>query len=409
MSKLNNYIGFLIRQARLKQNISQEGLCKGICAPSYLCKIEQGHADASADIIDRLFAALGITYNRDEPFLAQAKEHFDEFFFLFDTEEPFEKVSEYFSSNAQRLENSELHLYYHIYLLFLYIHNHDQEKAKVEQAYLQKFIQYMDDKQKVRYYLAAARNAGYSEQAVQLLLEATRHGEDSTIYYQMARVLYHIGQYNKCIEKAKKAYLFASEEGNPFILISASFILGSCYCNYHDITLSKKYYERAIALTRGYKIQVKNYAYYNLGTAYLSCQQYEEAHYYLSHVGSLEDECYHNVMLYQKLSILSVQMADIQNAMKYLKLARKSLSNVPVGTQEYTLCEQMIVLVEFLLNQNYLDSSRYEVILKMLYEQVDKEFGFGFRRFYGTLLIQLYKHQRKYKEALRIKEEMDIS
>lgn len=43
---MKNYIGFLIRQTRLKQNVSQDGLCKGICAPSYLSKIEQGQADA---------------------------------------------------------------------------------------------------------------------------------------------------------------------------------------------------------------------------------------------------------------------------------------------------------------------------------------------------------------------------
>ena len=33
--------GLLIRQARLQRDWSQEGLCRGICAPSYLSKIEQ--------------------------------------------------------------------------------------------------------------------------------------------------------------------------------------------------------------------------------------------------------------------------------------------------------------------------------------------------------------------------------
>lgn len=36
--------GLLIRQARLQRDWSQEGLCRGICAPSYLSKIEQGKA-----------------------------------------------------------------------------------------------------------------------------------------------------------------------------------------------------------------------------------------------------------------------------------------------------------------------------------------------------------------------------
>ena len=39
-----NYAGFLIRQKRLEKGWSQEGLCRGVCAVSYLSKIEQGKA-----------------------------------------------------------------------------------------------------------------------------------------------------------------------------------------------------------------------------------------------------------------------------------------------------------------------------------------------------------------------------
>lgn len=38
--------GMLLRQARLTRNWSQEGLCRGICAVSYLSKIEQGKVEA---------------------------------------------------------------------------------------------------------------------------------------------------------------------------------------------------------------------------------------------------------------------------------------------------------------------------------------------------------------------------
>lgn len=42
--------GLLIRQARLQRDWSQEGLCRGICAPSYLSKIEQGKAAPSPEV-----------------------------------------------------------------------------------------------------------------------------------------------------------------------------------------------------------------------------------------------------------------------------------------------------------------------------------------------------------------------
>ena len=42
--------GLLIRQARLQRDWSQEGPCRGICAPSYLSKIEQGKAAPSPEV-----------------------------------------------------------------------------------------------------------------------------------------------------------------------------------------------------------------------------------------------------------------------------------------------------------------------------------------------------------------------
>ena len=54
--------GILLRRERLHLGWSQEGLCKGICAVSYLSKIEQGRAAASEEIVRQLFARIGITW-----------------------------------------------------------------------------------------------------------------------------------------------------------------------------------------------------------------------------------------------------------------------------------------------------------------------------------------------------------
>lgn len=51
--------GLLIRQARLQRDWSQEGLCRGICAPSYLSKIEQGKAAPSPEVTELLPAPAG--------------------------------------------------------------------------------------------------------------------------------------------------------------------------------------------------------------------------------------------------------------------------------------------------------------------------------------------------------------
>ena len=52
------WMGIWIRQTRLEKNWSQDGLCKGICAVSYLSKIEQGKVIPAPEILHALAAKL---------------------------------------------------------------------------------------------------------------------------------------------------------------------------------------------------------------------------------------------------------------------------------------------------------------------------------------------------------------
>lgn len=52
----------LIRQARLRRDWSQDGLCLGICTPSYLSKIEQGKAEPSPEVTELLLRRLGLVW-----------------------------------------------------------------------------------------------------------------------------------------------------------------------------------------------------------------------------------------------------------------------------------------------------------------------------------------------------------
>lgn len=53
-------IGHIIKAERLKLEMKQLILAKGICSPSYLSKIEQGHITPSEDILSLLLGRLGI-------------------------------------------------------------------------------------------------------------------------------------------------------------------------------------------------------------------------------------------------------------------------------------------------------------------------------------------------------------
>lgn len=62
MMKGGGIAGLLIRQARLGRDWSQAGLCRGICAPSYLSKIEQGKATPSPEVMELLFRRLDLVW-----------------------------------------------------------------------------------------------------------------------------------------------------------------------------------------------------------------------------------------------------------------------------------------------------------------------------------------------------------
>ena len=69
---MEQFIVILIRRERLRQNYSQEGLCRGICAVSYLSKIEQGKVQAGTDVVLPLLRRLGVDFETDEAFLSWA-------------------------------------------------------------------------------------------------------------------------------------------------------------------------------------------------------------------------------------------------------------------------------------------------------------------------------------------------
>lgn len=68
----------MIRTHRQDRNWSQSTLCRGICAVSYLSKIEQGKAEGSEEVMELLFERLSLTGQFRE--LLRASEQSD--FFL---------------------------------------------------------------------------------------------------------------------------------------------------------------------------------------------------------------------------------------------------------------------------------------------------------------------------------------
>ena len=69
--------GFIIRRERMRRDWSQDGLCRGICAASYLSKIEQGRVTASEDILRLLYERLSLPWYGGESALPALSERID--------------------------------------------------------------------------------------------------------------------------------------------------------------------------------------------------------------------------------------------------------------------------------------------------------------------------------------------
>ena len=55
-------VGLRLRQQRMKRGWSQEGLCRGICAASYLSKIEQGRVQAAPELLALLMKRMDLPW-----------------------------------------------------------------------------------------------------------------------------------------------------------------------------------------------------------------------------------------------------------------------------------------------------------------------------------------------------------
>jgi transcriptional regulator with XRE-family HTH domain len=89
--------GFIIRRERMRRDWSQDGLCRGICAASYLSKIEQGRVEASEEVLRLLYQRLGLPWYGGDAALPGLSERIDELYELAYSGE-FEKLDDRLSA-----------------------------------------------------------------------------------------------------------------------------------------------------------------------------------------------------------------------------------------------------------------------------------------------------------------------
>ncbi len=396
---INKFLGYHIKRQRLEKNMSQESLCKGICAVSYLSKIENGTVNANNEIIEQLFKALGITYIFDENFTIDIKDLFKEYFDAYFWNEDIKSLAEKVELMAPQIKNSKYAILYELYMISR-IQSSYKDGANLsivteKLSFLSDFIDYMTKEEKFLYYLFCANESEDKKLCFENLHKADDLIPCSYTMLSLANSASYYGNYVESLKFVSIGMQRAFNEGYLPALKELSIIECNCYANLNETRLMHLTFERALNFNRDNKVICSTLE-YNVGATYISLSNYEKAIHHLLKAYSSNP----TFLCCQKLCLAYIRINDSLNAQKFLDNAKVLLSNE--DNESLSLFNDMLNLLEIMLKENYLDDEKYSVALENLYSNINKTKPHGYGNFYIPLLKELYTHTRQYKKAFEL-------
>lgn len=307
--------GLLIRRERLAREWSQEGLCRGICGTSYLSKIEQGKAAASAEILALLLARLGLSWTNDEDGALHAQtEACMEALFLGDAPA--------FAAAFARLRAQERTLLCSpcaadYLLLREFACEADGERRPLDAE----FVSFLDQRQL----------------ALQRVLEG-RH-EEAALLYPAAAIrlwqgahLYARGRYAAATEVLRAAYDAAAAEGYAHIMMNCRVYLGNCCSDSGDPKRMQQHYAVAQRLAEALGDQkMLSTIRYNDAATKIKCGDFAAAYAYFA---ALEEP---DAMSLHKLAVCCEALERRDEALAALARAEAMLPERGAGYARFHL------------------------------------------------------------------------
>ena len=391
---MDKRIGTYIRKARIEKSYSQEGLCKGICAVSYLSKIELGQVHASQEIIQMLFQRLDLYYETDSAYLKEVKQSIEECYHLlfhaFDISKLKEKVLN-LKKNEKRLSSSPFFLDFYLLENISILMKKDipslqtvqEESIQNSLHSLEEYIETMDQRQ---YELYTLSNALLYEK--EELFEKVVKLNSCAFYTDVyGSWLFIKGKYVRAVELLQRAYDNALQEGSLYLALDAKFSQGMCYTSL-DETLMLESFQIAIEFAKALqKEDLVFAAYYNIATYYMEIGKMDVAYSYL-----IQYE--HKDVLYaHKMAICLENLHKKEEALIWIHKGRE-YENVN------DLDMLILDVVEYrLTHENYKKDNIYIDMLMHTFERLQKERAKGFAYYHLSYVLEVLEANRKYKEA----------
>jgi len=372
----------LIRYERLKRNWSQEGLCNGICAVSYLSKIEQGKAEPSAEVLQALMQRLDLKWYDGEE-AQTVRRLLDD---LMEAELSMDTES-HAALAKQMADMREICLNGPHMLDFLLLEQLHMYKVDGTIKELSAFEDCFTPRQRALWLMTQKR----FEEAIQLLPVADT-------YLESGYMAYYNGQYMHAMERLLQACSLAAEEGRARVLLFARMLLGNCYADQNDYDAMNRHYQAALRLANdlgdeGAKESIR----YNIVATQVQLGMYEKAYQaYMS-----MDAAY--PMMLHKLAVCQEQIGLKEEALKTLE--RADALACSDSSPEDQWAKRMCSLVRYRLEHpDYLKEAAYGELLLSMYQDMQKELSNGYALFHQKWVEEWYVANRQYKQAYELQK-----
>ncbi len=390
-------IGTLIKKERIALNISQEALAHGICAPSYLSKIENETTICSDEIIQLLFHRLSIDYIYDELLLDQFEEAYSLWFegYFFDEDRCGYKLCQEMIQISKQYFYSPKTIEAHL-LNYLVDVVPSWEEIDI-------FSKYTNDRNQLLLTLVQAKYHFTNNNIIKAIevIESLPLAKYPMVYNQLADYYFSFGDYNKAIEWAKTSFHHYSQRGYLEILMRLSSTLSSSYYNLFDYTNAEMWNNTLLRFA--VKLQHSGFeglAYYNHGASVFQAEHYKEAEKYLLKSIEIKDGMDDLFSNYQKRGINAVFLKDLEIAKECLSFIEKS---------DHPLKDISVRLLHFMIsNEEFNYTKEYCELLEECYEMVLHKKHYGMTLYYVMLLYRGYKNTNQYKKALLLKEKYNF-
>lgn len=374
-----DYCGFVIRRERIARGWSQQGLCKGICAVSYLSKIEQGQAAPSQEVLDALFARLALPV-LDEPQRRDAEQRIRRGMeALFDGR--WDDIREAIDGLTD-LRGSELEPW--ALLLRAYAAS---PRAPLDEA-LEPCLS--------RIQLALQRSLqDRCEEACRLHPCALLHRSRGVDAYEK-------GDYTAAMEALHTAYGMAAEEGRPALMLDCRMFMGNCCSNRLDVAGMRAHYAVAERLARALNREQDLYTLrYNTGATLLETGRAQEAYELLS---TLPDP---GSLTLHKLAICLEKLNRPDEALRMLDEMERRLD---VDSPDDTLTRLMARVVRLRLQSPApLRDPAYGDALMTCFTRCRAERPAGYAGFHLPWVLEWLESNRQYKQACELLKDFPVN